>query len=65
MNDPCEWNPDADRAAYENETHAQADFIVGRGNGNWRLCAKCAALPRFKRYRVRKPIVTATGEEPA
>lgn len=54
-NDPCEYNPDEKRAAWENEVHAQADFVVG-ANGQWRLCASCAALPEFKRYRKRVKI---------
>lgn len=53
--DPCEYNPEAKRAAYENEVHAQAELIVG-ANGKWRLCGSCAALPEFKRLRKRKVI---------
>lgn len=55
IRDPCEWNPDEKRAAYSNECHAAAEFIVG-ANGKWRLCATCAALPEFKVLRKRKPI---------
>ena len=55
MYDPCEWNPTANRMAYEGEEHAQADLVVGV-DGQWRLCAACAALPRFKRFRVRRPV---------
>jgi hypothetical protein len=53
-NDPCEYNPTEGRAAYENEVHANADFIVG-ANGKWRLCAACASLPEFKRLK-KKPV---------
>jgi hypothetical protein len=54
-NDPCEYNPTAGRAAFDHETHAPAEFIVG-AQGQWRLCGKCAALPEFKKFRTRKPI---------
>jgi len=50
--DPCEWNPDANRPAYDDEVHAPADVIVGRA-GRWRLCEACAALPEFRRYKRR------------
>ena len=53
FNDPCEWNPDKNRACYFDEAHAEADFIVG-ANGQWRLCKKCAALPKFKRFKKTK-----------
>jgi hypothetical protein len=53
--DPCEYNPDERRAAYEHEVHARADVIVG-AKGKWRLCRLCAALPEFRRLRKRRPI---------
>lgn len=59
--DPCEWNPQAARAAFESEVHARADLIVG-SNGKWRLCYSCAALPEFKRYTKRKEILRADGK---
>lgn len=64
MPDGCEWNPDADRAAYENGAHylqTPAEVMVGSGCPR-RLCASCAKLPRFKRFRVRRAIVLAGGE---
>lgn len=54
MHDPCEWNPQERRAAYEDEVHASAEISLG--NGAWRLCATCAVLPEFKRYRKRMAI---------
>jgi len=51
----CEYNPQEKRAAYENELHAVATWIVGC-NGKWRLCDACAALPEFKRLRKRSRI---------
>ena len=61
MRNPCEYNPVTERAAYGNEVHARADVIVG-ANGQWRLCMSCAALPTFRRFRRRKPIVRPTDE---
>lgn len=59
MKDGCEWNPGADRAASsDSDEHYRttaAEVIVG-ANGQWRLCASCAALPQFKRFRVRRKI---------
>jgi hypothetical protein len=51
--DPCEYNPVEKRPAYDHEVHAEADLIVG-ADGAWRLCVACAALPEFRRFRVRK-----------
>lgn len=48
----CEWNPTEGREAYSGENHALATVLVG-SNGNYRLCAECAALPRFRRFRKR------------
>lgn len=53
--DDCEYDPDAGRAAFAGEQHGPAEFVVG-AKGEWRLCASCAALPAFKRFRVRTPI---------
>lgn len=64
IDDPCEFNPDAGRAAYRNEVHAPAEFIIG-ANGQWRLCASCAALPHFKRFRTRRPVVIPAEDPPA
>ncbi len=64
MTDGCEWNPEADRPAYDGDAHhreASAEVIVG-SDGKWRLCASCSRLPRFARYRTRKPIVRRAGE---
>lgn len=55
VKDPCEYNPDESRAVYADEVHALATVIVG-AKGQWRLCAQCAALPRFDRFRVRTQI---------
>lgn len=52
IKNPCEYNPEKKAAAFENEVHAQATMIVG-AKGQWRLCASCAALPEFRRFKTR------------
>jgi hypothetical protein len=65
MADPCEWDPARNRPnrglrqsdgrfVAEGCQH-EAEFIVG-WNGQWRLCASCARLPFFSRFRRRKRI---------
>ena len=71
--DPCEWDPVAGvpssvlRGRLILGCGNRAELIVG-ANGKWRLCASCAALPKFKRFRKRKPIARqveeASGESP-
>lgn len=59
MGDGCEWSPKHGRATFDNERHhltCRATTIVG-AKGQWRLCDSCAALPAFKRFTVRRPIV--------
>lgn len=51
----CEWNPKQGRAALESEK-AHAFAAVSLGRGKWHVCAKCAALPEFERYRSRKSL---------
>lgn len=67
--DGCEWNPHKSRLSYDADEHYRttpATVLVG-ANGDWRLCAACAALPKFRRYRVRKAIqpFEILGELPA
>lgn len=60
--DGCEWCPDADRPSYGGDKHYEttpAEVMVGAGTP-WRLCASCAKLPRFARYRTRRAIVRRT-----
>jgi len=54
--DACEYNPTHKRAAFSCEGHASAVLLVG-SKGKWRLCAECAGLPEFRRFRARQPIV--------
>jgi hypothetical protein len=56
--DGCEWNPERDGLAFVGDRHTRenpATVLVG-GRENYRLCDGCAALPRFKRLRKRRPI---------
>lgn len=56
----CEWDPSTGKPATCASTHhlaTPATLVVGTGRDNWRLCAECAALPRFKSKRKRVPIV--------
>jgi hypothetical protein len=56
MTEYCEWDPARNDAAYEGEgCRNEAELCVG-AKGEWHLCRKCAALPRFKRLRARKPL---------
>lgn len=57
----CEWNPSENRAAcvWPDGRHegCQNEALVSVGsNGMWHLCACCAILPRFKRFRTRTPL---------
>lgn len=56
--DGCEWNPDTGQLAYDTDPHfrsTRAAVIVGRTKV-FRLCAACADLPHFKRYRARRTV---------
>jgi hypothetical protein len=59
IKDPCQWNPeinDLNKGFMSGwEHHVKATWIIG-ANGKWRLCDGCAALPKFKRFTVRKRI---------
>lgn len=60
----CEWDPERNDLAFGTDHHHQtspATMIVG-ANGQFRLCDSCAALPRFKRFRVRKPVRRQPGK---
>lgn len=59
--DGCEWSPTRNAAAYADDPHllsTPATVLVG-SDGNFRLCADCAALPRFLRFK-KTPIRTKT-----
>jgi hypothetical protein len=49
----CEWNPTANRPAFNDDPpHGEAVWSVGV-DGKWHLCDACAQLPAFARYRRR------------
>jgi len=57
QSDGCEWDPAANRWARAGDEHnATTAAQVMVGQQAFRLCKSCAALPRFKRLRKRKPI---------
>lgn len=73
----CEWNPTQNHPAMvfgishpfpqEAEDHGncqnEATVCVG-ADGEWHLCENCAALPAFKRFKVRRLLQKATPSEP-
>jgi len=62
VRDGCEWNPEINGPAVYGDEHnasARADVLVG-ADGKWRLCASCAGLTTFGRFRRRLPIASST-----
>lgn len=57
----CEWDPVRNVASDGDEYHAEATVSVG-ANGQWHLCAECAALPWFKRFRSRRALKPASPD---
>jgi hypothetical protein len=58
--DPCEWYPAEGRPATTSDP-SHGDATVSLDGGEWHLCARCAELPAFARFRVRKPLLGARG----
>lgn len=56
----CEWDPERNRPAQylppDIELGCRNQATVSIACGTWHLCASCAALPRFSKYRVRTPL---------
>lgn len=52
MTERCEWDPEAHRGRYEGEGCPNPSTVSVGHQGIWHLCDSCAALPRFKRYKV-------------
>lgn len=59
----CEWDPDRNAPALEIDGHPELGYsgcpnraTLSVGIYNWHLCARCAALPFFKRLRKRMPL---------
>ena len=60
----CEWNPERNRSAFVGEQgHAEATVICG-ADGAYHLCASCAALPRFARFK-KRPLTRRVPERVA
>lgn len=51
----CEWNQKENREAYDDEFHANANWLIGEKT-NWFLCDECEKLPRFKKYKKREKL---------
>lgn len=52
----CEYNPTDKCARFAGEpSHGEATVCVGY-DGAWHLCASCAALPEFRKYRSKRPL---------
>jgi hypothetical protein len=50
----CEWNPAADRPALDTDpSHGPAVVSLRGYDGGIHLCAACATLPRFRRFKAR------------
>lgn len=55
----CEWNPvlqePAENPRRPTDCPNMAELSVG-AEGQWHLCRRCAGLPVFRRFRIRKTI---------
>jgi len=52
----CEWDPMLGEPAKVGRGCPNKAALSVGAHGEWHLCRSCAALPRFKRYKVRKPL---------
>jgi len=50
----CEWDPDTGEAAVVGGGCKNPATVVLGAVGEWHLCESCAALPVFKRFKVRR-----------
>lgn len=56
---PCEWDPARDAPALGDGTGCPNEATISVGAaGEWHLCERCASLPRFGRFRVRRQLNT-------
>lgn len=62
----CEYNPVTHGPAclppLPGDCKNEADLMVG-AKGEWHICATCAALPEFKKFRVRRPLKASEVRE--
>lgn len=52
----CEYDPVRHAARYDGQGCTNISSVCLGANGKWHLCASCAALPEFNRYRSRHPL---------
>lgn len=60
----CEWNRVEQRPTRGDDAHQSEATIMVGAQGQWHLCDSCAALPEFKRYRVRKLLRRSQAASP-
>lgn len=65
--EPCEWNPKHRMESVEppgdGDCPNEATICLGR-YGEWHVCEACAALPEFKRFKVRRRLIRAQVVKP-
>jgi hypothetical protein len=66
----CEWDPSGDGPAMESADRTlrtgcpnEAMLLLARNGDDWHLCGECADLPRFIKWRVRKPLRAGVNRE--
>ena len=47
IKDPCEFDPETGTHVTDVSVHAWAAFTIRVTGGDWRICRKCARLPKF------------------
>ena len=60
----CEWDPERGAPARIGEGCERAAVLGVGAGGQFHLCAECAALPRFKRFRRLVPLATGRSMLP-
>lgn len=53
-NEQCEYDPVRHAARYDGEGCTNPATLNVGANGKWHICASCAALPEFSKYRSRR-----------
>ena len=61
----CEWNPTLHRPARDddNPPHDAIATISLGALSAWHVCADCAKLPHFSRFRTRAPLRRARSDD--
>lgn len=61
----CEWNPDENRLAIVGDAHnTPVAWHLTKGKENIQLCAACASLPKFAKFKKRVPLSSKGIEKP-